>query len=152
MSRQEPVTSEKTPPRRVLVVEEEEELRHLLAYVLRRHGLDVTEECPARANLLNSEGLYDAVVFNVLNTSLHRRRWLFGYKPPMRRTRLVALQDRAPEQAPGRHAVDVTLPYPVSASVLVRAVTGDSALTLTADGREQLRRFVRLRAPLRKAS
>lgn len=114
--------SQVTAPTKVLLVEARTELRELLSGLLKRQGLEVTEQRPEETDLLHGCP-YDAVVFNADQKRLRRQRWLFGYAPPKRRTRLVALHS-GDGPAFGGHEVDATLPYPVSMSDLVNAVLG----------------------------
>lgn len=109
-------------PKKVLLVEARTELRELLSGLLQRRGLEVTEQRPEETTLLHGCP-YDAVVFNADQKRLRRQRWLFGYAPPKRRTRLVALHS-GDGPAFGGHEVDATLPYPVSMSDLINAVLG----------------------------
>ncbi len=115
-------TPQDAAPKKVLVVEARTELRELLSGLLRRRGLEVTEQLPDETDLLHGCP-YDAVVFNADQKRLRRRRWLFGYKPPKRRTRLVALH-AGDGPGFGHHEVDATMPYPVSMSALVNALLG----------------------------
>jgi DNA-binding response OmpR family regulator len=124
-----PVTDHATP-KKVLLVEARAEMRELLSGLLQRQGLEVTEQSPEETDL-QRRCPYDAVIFNADQKRLQRKRWLFGYKPPKHRTRLVALHDgdsdsdgdgEAPEF--GCNEVDATLPYPVSMSELINAVLG----------------------------
>jgi CheY-like chemotaxis protein len=117
-----PATNPATP-KRVLLVEARSELRELLSSLLRRRGLEVTEQRPEETDLLHGCP-YDAVVFNADQKQLRRQRWLFGYAPPRRRTRLVALHSGGDPDF-GCHEVDIALPYPISMSDLVNAVLGD---------------------------
>ncbi len=110
------------PPPKVLLVEARTELRELLSGLLERRGMDVTVQLPDETDLLHGCP-YDAVVFNADQKRLRRQRWLFGYAPPKRRTRLVALHSGDGPDF-GNHEVDATLPYPVSMSALINAVLG----------------------------
>ena len=116
------------PAHRVLVVERKHELRRLLGDLLRRKGLDVTEQCPETTDLLHGACPYDAVVFNADQKAMRRHRWLFGVKPSPRQTRLVALHETAPDSLTraAQQGVDATLPYPFSVTELVNAVLGNT--------------------------
>ncbi len=114
-----PVTDLDTP-KKVLLVEARAELRELLSGLLQRQGIEVTEQRPEETSLLRACS-YDAVIFNADQKRLQRKRWLFGYKPPKHRTRLVALHTGDDPEF-GCNEVDATLPYPVSMSELINAV------------------------------
>jgi len=116
-----PTRHSATPPK-VLLVEARTELRELLSGLLRRRGIEVTEQLPEETDLLH-RCPYDAVVFNADQKRLRRKRWLFGYRPPKRRTRLVALHSGVGPEFE-THEVDASLPYPVSMSALINAVLG----------------------------
>jgi hypothetical protein len=130
-----PVTDLDTP-KKVLLVEARTEMRELLSGLLQRQGLEVTEQRPEETNLLRT-GSYDAVIFNADQKRLQRRRWLFGYRPPKHRTRLVALHSGDNPEF-GCNEVDATLPYHIVLTIPDEVLTGapvtvDSALALGVD-------------------
>ncbi len=114
-------------PKKVLLVEARAEMRQLLSGLLQRRGLEVTEQRPEETDLLH-DCPYDAVIFNSDQKRLRRQRWLFGFRPPKRRTRLVALHNGSSNDAEPElqsNEVDASLPYPVSISELINAVLGN---------------------------
>lgn len=119
--------------KRVLVVEKRPQLRELLGDLLRRRGLDVTEQSPEDTDLHHGCP-YDAVVFNADQNDMRRKRWLFGYAPTQGRTRLVALHEEGHRPEYNRREIDAALPYPLSVTELVHAVLGgDTRIQRLAD-------------------
>lgn len=113
-----------TRPARVLLLERQPALRHALRDLLRNQGMEVTAAAPEAVKLGANDWAWDAVVFTPEQRPLKRQRWLFGHRPPLGRTRLVALHDQDRSPAYDAHEVDASLPYPLSVSTLVQAILG----------------------------